>query len=136
MINLSWTDTVSYHLNPGTNHMDLLSFIYLRWSNHKWQRGNFLCHIVNLYNNTVICINSDAMGHNCPTISHLAYSQSLECLTPELYLGGSKPFAGKINLRLRFFKMLSSDAIYSIITSPRCMIRMNQMKYLKYTSDH
>ena len=30
MINHSWTDTVSYHLNPGTNHMDLLSFIHLR----------------------------------------------------------------------------------------------------------
>ena len=131
MINPSWTNTVSYHLNPGTNHKDLLSFIHL---------GDLITnnmsaislYIVNLYNNTMICTNSDAMGHNCPTISHLAYSQSPELYTVHSNCWGKAFVSG--------FAWLSSDVIYTIITSPWCMIRTNRMNsrsmYLDHWWDH
>ena len=67
MIKPLWIDTVSYHLNSGTNHKELVSFIYLGNTITNDKKSNFFSHIVNLYNNTKICTNSDAMGHNCPT---------------------------------------------------------------------
>ena len=64
--------------------------------------------------------NSDAMGHNCLTISHLAYSQSLKHLTPELCMCFSN-FCCEIAF-VSESVMLSSHASFSIFQSPRCMI--------------
>ena len=60
------------------------------------------------------------MGHNFPTISHLTYSQSLKHLTHELCTCCSN-FCCEIAF-VSASAMLSSDATFSIFTSPRCMI--------------
>ena len=78
--------------------------------------------------------NSDVMGHNCPTISHLAYSQSLKHLIPELCTCRSNFYWG-----IAFVSgsvMLSSDSTFSTFTSPRCMISRIRWKCRRTYLDH